>query len=109
MDEFTLALLIMLFAGAFPSVLGWYLIAIKQKRHLISGFDEAKISHPEAYAKLVGNGLFVMGLLIAGIATCWYLGLVDEIGMTAALLIATFVPILFVVVANKKYKLSTRQ
>ncbi len=104
MDEFTLALLIMLFAVAFPCILGGYLIAIKQKRHLISGWDEAKISNPEAYAKLLGNGLFLLGLLIAIIAFVWYVGLVDEIGMTIALLLASLVPIPFIVIANKKYK-----
>jgi hypothetical protein len=47
----TLGFIIMLLAGALPCIVLGYFIAVKQQRGLISGWNESKISDPEAYAK----------------------------------------------------------
>ena len=104
MDELIFGTAIMIIGGSLPCVLIGYLIAVKQRRNLIAGWDESKVSNPEAYAKLLGYGALLLGILIAVVAFIWYIGMVDEIGMTVALIIASLVPIPFVVIANKKYK-----
>lgn len=103
MDNLILGLIILFFAGALPCIVFGYLIAVKQKRGLIAGWDESKISNPRAYANLIGYGVLLLGIVISAIGCAWYLGLTDEIGMTVALIVASLIPIPCVVIANKKY------
>jgi hypothetical protein len=104
-DEVTLGLIIIVLGCVLPSVILGYLIAVKQKRGLIAGWDESKISNPQAYARMIGYSLFALGFLISIVSVLWFLGLVDEIVFTIGLLLASLVPIPFFVLANKKYKL----
>ncbi|GAB5387023.1 MAG: hypothetical protein Alis3KO_41460 [Aliiglaciecola sp.] len=104
MDEFTLALVIILMTGALPCMFIGYLIAVKQKRGLIAGWDESKISNPKAYAQLIGYGVFILGILLGVVAIFWHQGLVSEIGLAIGLFLVSLVPIPFLVLANKKYK-----
>tara|TARA_R110000868_G_scaffold292568_3_gene553098 strand:+ start:2094 stop:2453 length:360 start_codon:yes stop_codon:yes gene_type:complete len=104
LDELMFGIVIMILGGSLPCIIIGYLIAIKQRRHLIAGWDESKVSNPEAYAKLLGHSVLLLGILIGVVAFIWYFGLVDEIGMTVALLLVSLVPIPFIVVANRKYK-----
>ncbi|WP_157812656.1 hypothetical protein [Alteromonas sp. MB-3u-76] len=103
MDGLFFGLIVMVFAGALPCIILGYLIAVKQKRGLIAGWDESKISNPEAYAKLIGFSVLGLGTLIGLIAFIWYLGLVNEIGMTILLCVASLIPIPCVLVANARY------
>ncbi|GAB5386992.1 MAG: hypothetical protein Alis3KO_41150 [Aliiglaciecola sp.] len=104
MDELTIGLVVMIIAGSLPCILVGYLIAVKQKRGLIAGWDESKVSNPEAYAKLLGYSVLLLGVLIALVSFIWYFGLIDEMGVAVALLLVSLVPVPFVFVANKKYK-----
>ena len=103
MDGLFFGLILMVFAGALPCIILGYLIAVKQMRGLIAGWDESKISNPEAYAKLVGFSVLVLGALIGLIAFFWFLGLVDDIGMTILLCVASLIPIPCVLIANARY------
>ena len=103
MDGLLFALIIMIVAGALPCIVLGYLIAVKQKRGLISGWDESKISHPEAYAKWVGFSVLILGVLIGLIAIIWYLGLVSEISMAILLIAVSFIPVPCLLYANAKY------
>ena len=103
MDGLFFGLIVMVFAGALPCIILGYLIAVKQKRGLIAGWDESKISNPEAYAKLIGFSVLVLGTLIGLIALIWYFGLVNEIGMTILLCVASIIPIPCVLIANARY------
>ena len=93
----------MIFAGALPCIAIGYLIAVKQMRGLIAGWDESKISNPEAYAKWIGYSVLILGVLIGLIAFIWYLGLVNEIGMAILLCVASLIPIPCLLVANARY------
>jgi len=103
MDKQTLGLIILFFGGALPCIVLGYLIAVKQKRGLIAGWDKSKASNPAAFAKLISYSVLSLGIAIFVIGFVWYLGLIDEIGMTIALIIASLIPIPCVVIANKKH------
>jgi len=104
MDKQILGLIILFFGGALPCIVLGYLIAIKQKRGLIAGWDKSKVSNPAAFAKLIGYSVLFLGIAIFVIGLAWYFGLTGEIGMTVTLIIASLIPILCVVIANKKYR-----
>ncbi len=103
MDALFFGLIIMIFAGALPCIVFGYLIAVKQKRGLIAGWDESKISHPEAYAKWVGFSVLILGVLIGLIALIWYLKLISDIGMAIVLCAVSLIPIPCLLVANYRY------
>lgn len=103
MDKFTLGLIILFFGGTLPCIVLGYLIAVKQKRELIAGWDKSKVFNPKAFATLIGYSVLFLGIAIFIIGFAWYLGLTDDIGMTIALIIASLIPIPCVVIANKKY------
>ena len=103
MAGLTLGFIIMLLAGALPCIVLGYFIAVKQQRGLISGWNESKISDPEAYAKWVGYSVLGLGVCIGIIAFIWYIGLIDEISMTVSLIVASLIPIPCLVIANQKY------
>jgi len=91
MDKLTLGLTILLLGGALPCIVLGYLIAVKQKRELIAGWDESKVPNPKAFANLIGYSILSLGILIAVIGGSWYL------------VIASLLPIPCVVIANKKF------
>lgn len=103
MDKLTLGLTILLLGGALPCIVLGYLIAVKQKRELIAGWDESKVSNPKAFARLIGYSVLSLGILIAVIGGAWHLKLIGEIEMTIYLVIASLLPIPCVVIANKKF------
>jgi NADH:ubiquinone oxidoreductase subunit K len=97
-------LFIMIFMGALPCIILGYLVAVKQKRGLIAGWDESKIAHPEAYAKWIGYSVLVLGILIALIAIIWSIGLIGETVFAILLAIASMIPIPCLLIANAKYR-----
>jgi hypothetical protein len=103
MDGLFFGLIIMIFAGALPCIIFGYLIAVKQMRGLIAGWDESKISNPEKFAKWIGYSVLTLGVLIGLIAFIWYWGLVNEIGMTILLCIVSLIPIPCLLIAKARY------
>ena len=103
MDELFFGLIIMIIFGTLPCTILGYLIAVKQIRSLIAGWDESKISNPEAYAKWIGYSLLTVGIAISGIALIWYLGVISDIGLASLLGAVTLIPILCLFIANSKY------
>lgn len=103
MDGLFIGFLIMIIAGALPCVVLGYLIAVKQKRRLIAGWDESRVSNPVAYAKLIGLSVLVLGILIGVIGFAWYAGLISTAQMASTLAIASLVPLPCVFIANAKY------
>jgi hypothetical protein len=95
---------IMILLGALPCIVLGYLVAVKQKRNLIAGWDESKISHPEAYAKWIGYSVLVLGVLIGLIAISWYIGLIGDSGMTLSLAVSSMLPIPCLIIAHVKYR-----
>lgn len=99
----TIGLIIIIFLGALPCIFLWYLIAVKQKRELIAGWNESKVSNPNAYAKLVGYSVFILGILIGITGMAWFVGLLNEIQMVVVIFIISLIPIPYLLIANSKY------
>lgn len=104
MDELTLGLLFILIGAALPCIVLGFLVAVKQKRSLIAGWDEKKISNPQAFARLVGYSVLVLGVLLALIGFAWYAQLIDEIGMSIAIFLTSLIPLPCIAIAHKKYR-----
>lgn len=103
MDTIWLAVGIMLVAGALPCMVFGYLIAVKQQRKWISGWNESNISNPAAYGRLVGFSLLLLGLAIAALALAWVLQLLTEEEMAVSLLLASLLPVVAAIVASIRY------
>ena len=104
MNELTLGFIFIVFGGALPCIVIGFLIAVKQQRKWIAGWEEKKFAQPEAYANLLGYGVLVLGMLLAIIGFAWYRQLLDETSMSMAILIASLIPLACVMIANKKYR-----
>ena len=88
---------------ALACILVGYLIAVKQKRVLIAGWDESKVSNPVAYAQLVGYSVLSLGLLLVAISIIGYLGIVPPIGIAILLFISSLIPVVCAFMANRTY------
>lgn len=104
MNGMLLGFLIMMFAGALPCIALGYLVAVKQKRGLIAGWDASKISDPKAFAQWIGFSVFALGVAIGAIGCIWYLGWLNDIQMTVALCAVSLIPIPCLLIASAKYK-----
>ncbi len=104
MNELTLGFIFIVFGGALPCIVIGFLIAVKQQRKWIAGWDESRFTHPIAYANLLGAGVLALGVILAVIGFAWLRQLVDETGLSIAILIASLVPLACVAIANKKYR-----
>lgn len=103
MDEYAIAALIIVLAGSLPCALFGYLIAVKQKRDLISGWDESKVRNPQAFASLVGWSLILTSGPLAGVAGAWAAKWLSETQFTVALIVVSLPPVIAVFVAKAKY------
>jgi hypothetical protein len=65
MDNTFLIVIIFIVTGAIPCIVLGYLIAIKQKRTLISGWDDALVSNPKLVAQIIGHSVTILGIIIA--------------------------------------------
>ena len=91
-------------AVALLCITGGYLIAVKQKRGLIAGWDESKFSNPEAYAKWVGFSVLILGALIGLIALISYLELISKNVDVMLTFAVSLLPISCVLIANARYR-----
>lgn len=95
--------LLIFLLGVLPSVILGYLIAVQQKRHLIAGWDESKVANPKAFAKLLGGSILFLGIGLGFIAIGKECGFMSDLQYVTALLVLTFIPILCLIIAKKKY------
>ena len=105
MDEYTLTALFMVVVGSLPCAVFGYLIAVKQKRDLISGWDESKVRDPESFGLMVGWSLVVMSVLLAGVAAAWANKALSETDFVVGLMAVSLVPIFALLLAKAKYGL----
>lgn len=98
--------LTMLFVGALFCILG-YLIAIKQMRYLIAGWDESKITNPTAFANMVGGSILFEGFAFTAIALAEGAGIISDVYFVSALFAIAITPIVVLVVAIKRYRKRT--
>ncbi|WP_085299324.1 hypothetical protein [Cognaticolwellia mytili] len=78
MEESTIEAVFILFVAVFPCGIFGYLIAFKERRGLISGFNDKSFSNPKAFGKNVGISLILFSISLAFIAYLWHLGDVTE-------------------------------
>ena len=98
-----LGLTLLLVAGVAPCLVGGYLIAFRQKRHLISGWDESRYTDPQKVAKIIGAGVLALGIIIAIISWSFYLKLIGELALALSLVSACLIPVLCQAYATLKY------
>lgn len=65
MDNTILIVIIFIVTGTLPCIVLGYLIACKQKRTLIAGWDDTLVSHPKLVAQIIGHSVTVLGIIIA--------------------------------------------
>jgi hypothetical protein len=93
---------IILFGSLTCAILG-YLIGVKQMRHLLSGWDESKVAHPEAYAALVGKSLVLMSIALGLVAVSWAGGALSEGMFVVLMVLVSLLPAAALLVARSKY------
>jgi hypothetical protein len=91
MNDDTLTLVIMVLGCALPLIICGYLVAVKQMRNLISGWDETKYSDPKAFGNAIGYSCIRLGIFIGIIAIAWYSKTISETTMAIILIIVTFI------------------
>lgn len=64
MDNTFLISIVFIVTCAFPCIVIGYLVAIKQKRNLIAGWDDALVSNPKLVAQIIGHSVTVLGIII---------------------------------------------
>ncbi|MDR7119105.1 DUF3784 domain-containing protein [Rheinheimera soli] len=104
MDNMWAGVAILIVAGALPCIISGYLIAVKQQRHLIAGWNESKISNPVAYARLVGFSVLLLGVAIMLIAAGLALQLLTENQLVICLLAVSVLPVIAAVAAYFRYR-----
>jgi len=103
MDEFTLGGIIVLFTAVLPCLVLGYLIAFHDRRGLISGWSDSKVSNPESGGKIIGISLMVMAILLGGITTLWIIQFFTETELIYYLLPSTLIPVVASVYVKVKY------
>ncbi len=95
--------MIVLFTGAIPCGVLGYLVAFKQKRKLIAGWDESKAKNPQAFAAVVGWSLIVLAFALMVVTVSWALGFLSESEFAFLLVAVAFIPILGLLYARQKF------
>jgi len=65
MDNTFLISIVFIVICAIPCIVIGYLVAIKQKRTLIAGWDDALVSNPKLVAQIIGHSVTILGIIIA--------------------------------------------
>ena len=65
MDNAFLTVIIFIVTGTLPCIVLGYLIAFKQKRSLIAGWDDKLMSNPKLAAQIIGHSATALGVIIA--------------------------------------------
>lgn len=103
MTEYSLVALGIILFGSLPCAILGYLIGVKQMRHLLSGWDESKVEHPEAYAALVGKSLVLMSVALGLVAVAWAEGALSDAVFVVLMVLVSLLPGAALLVARSKY------
>lgn len=107
MDEKLIAFIIVLVTASIPCVVLGYLIAIKEKHALISGWNAKRISNAKAYGQWIGFSTMLLGLLLLFVTGMWYANFITENTLVIALITASLLPVLCAIIAKIKYQRKT--
>ena len=103
MSEKEIGAMLVVIAGIIPCVVLGYLIAAKQKRSLIAGWDESKVSNPKAFAAIVGWSLIALAFALAAATAFWTIGNLSGSEFMLLLVAACSIPIASAVYARRKF------
>ncbi len=104
MNEFTIGGLIVFFTAVLPCFICGYLIAVKGRRNLISGWDDSKFSNPESASKIIGLSLILMAALLALVTILWCTQLITEVVLIYFIVTISLVPILALIYVKNRFR-----
>ena len=89
--------------GVAPAGILGYLIAVKGKRNLISGWDDSKVRDPRGFGSLLGASLMVFSALLLAVVFLWVIGAMSNSVLMVTSLLLTLLPILGWLLARSRY------
>jgi len=104
MNDNTLSLIITILGAALPLIICGYLVAVKQKHNLISGWDESKFSNPKAFGNTIGYSCMRLGVFIGIIGVAFYFKTISETTMAITLAVVIGIEFLKMFKAYKNFK-----
>ncbi|MEM1187656.1 MAG: DUF3784 domain-containing protein [Pseudomonadota bacterium] len=103
MSEVTIGALIAFVGAVIPCAVLGYLIAVKERRNLIAGWNEEKVRDAKAFGTLIGWSLMALAVALAIVTALWALGRISDEWFALYALIASMIPIAALVLAKVKY------
>lgn len=88
---------------AIPCVVIGYLIAFKQKRTLIVGWDEKLVTNPRLVAQIIGHSATALGFIIIAAATSTAVGLISFTQAGVAVCFGITMPLFASLYTNIRY------
>ncbi len=93
MDDMFLLISLVILLLSIPCLVLAYLVGIKQKRSLISSFDETAYNDPRRVAQIIGFGVFLTGFLTAISVIAWGMGMISLTHVGIVFCIAVAAPL----------------
>lgn len=104
MRESTFVMLLVLAVSSAPCLISGYLIVFKNKRGLITGWDDARYTKPQVAANVIGCSLIILALCLAVLALLIGIELVSET-FIQYFMVVILIPIAAAIYARQKYGL----
>lgn len=101
--ENTIGSIILFLTGAVPGFILAYAIGVKKAVDLIAGWDASKISNPEAYASIVGFGLFILAINITAASLLLLADAISENLLALLIVGSALVPVICAIYGRVKY------
>jgi hypothetical protein len=102
MTESTFIIFFTLLFGVLPCAVAGYFISFKQQRGLISGWDDAKYKDPQKAAKIIGNSLLLLSVIILIFSFLLGFELLPKHIINYSIIVV-IIPIGSLIYAHKKY------
>ncbi|RHW76488.1 hypothetical protein [Colwellia sp. RSH04] len=102
MDTTFVAIIFTVFCGIPCMVIG-YMIGMKQKRSLLSSWDDDSFSDPEQVGRIMGGSLFLMGLILLVFSIGVIVSLITIPEACIALCVSISLPFIAGLLSNLKY------
>lgn len=103
MSESAVTVIFVFFTAVLPCLIFGYLIAFRNRRGLIAGWSDSKVSKPKASGRIIGISLMVMAVLIAIVTLLWSAKLIAASALAYYLIPITLIPLFGVVYINLKF------
>lgn len=101
-DSLLVAAIVGLFCGIPLMVLG-YLVGIKQKRNLLSSWDDMSYSDPKLVGFIMGTSVFTTGLLILLASVAFILNILSMLQALLVISSSVVIPLFAALYVNVKH------